>query len=289
MITRIDKWYFDFSSNTSIGYYYIIKVQIGQFHFGATGIYHFDDNSAYRSFKFSKLLSASNHDIVLSNALMSLNSNQSYLKIDHSNVQLEGTWKFESPVLKRIYKPLLNNNLGWCDWKVWSPLSNVALSITNPSNKVFLQGTGYIDYVRFAFPFWKIPITALYWGRLHCDNSWIVLFTCKTREKTVSLYYSPEKIREDISLDVTRSEQGEITSFNWQIGLIKEKDFMRVKTVKCLEDQMILDTRPLSNFILKSMINRISSNGYDRKYAVSLQVGNKYYKGIMEEVTWDER
>ncbi len=56
----------------------------------------------------------------------------------------------------------------------------------------------------------------------------------------------------------------------------------------CLEDQNILDRKPLSHLFPKNILKRISSFGSDRKYLVQSKIKGQDHHGIMEEVIWNE-
>ncbi len=202
---QLNKWYFDFSSECDVGYYYIMSLQIGFWRVGASGIYHFNQDREIRSFRFSKSFRGSIHQLNLSNAHMKMLPQKSSLQITHKDIELSGKWNHQTYPLKRMKKPLYQDDFGWCDWKVWSPYSKVDLSLRNQMKKSSLHGIGYIDLVRFAIPFWKIPIKSLYWGRLYSNDSWIILFKMVSQHKSVALYCDPRSTHSDIAVSVKKN------------------------------------------------------------------------------------
>ncbi len=288
MNLQLNKWYFDFTSEVHTGYYYIMGLRIGFARIGASGIYHFNEQENINSFKLAASYTASQHGLFLPNAQMKMETGKANLKIKHKDAELSGRWIIKSAPVKRISKPLYTDNCGWCDWKVWSAYSDVDIEINYQKKLTSLKGSGYIDLVRFAIPFWKIPLRSIYWGRLHCGSSWIVLFNMTSTQKNISYYFDPGNIYPDVSVSTDSDSSGNIKSFDWIInsgqGLLK----ISAETSKCLENQLLLDRKPFSKFLSWKILQRLGSYGSDRKYLVNSCINGKIYSGIMEEVIWDE-
>jgi hypothetical protein len=287
MKIQLNKWYFDFTQDSEVGYYYIMSLHVGRWNIGASGIYHFSAQQEIKSFRLSTTCTESMHQLRTSHASMHMRPDQSVLNIRHKDALLSGKWSALTPPLKRVYKPLLKDETGWCDWKVWSPISAVDLSLAAAGQKKELHGKGYIDFVRFAFPFWKMPLRSLYWSRLHSDDSWMVLFRAENRDGILSLYYDPHTIRQDVHLVLEKDPSNRIKSFCWSLG--NDPGIIKLVPIRCLEDQEILNRGSIFEYFPGKLLQRISSFGTDKKYVVRARIKDTDYTGIMEEVLWHEQ
>ncbi|MEN8193455.1 MAG: hypothetical protein ABFS12_11605 [Bacteroidota bacterium] len=288
MSIKLEKYYFDVTSETEIGFYYVIMLRWKNFSVGASGIYHFTSSTQISSFKFSINPLRTINSIQLTNAKANISKRCSELFIDHNNVVLKGTWLQASQPLDRISKPLYQDGKYSSNWKVCSALSKVDLTIIKDGNRSNIVGTGYIDFVDLNFPFTKIPFTKLYWGRLHSENYWYVFLSLETKEKSISVCYYPEGSTKNVKVNTACIEEGDIKSFQWFVGKNGEEMTFNVSTKRCLEKKPVLSRNCFLDLIPKKFRNKISSSGYDKKYEVELVHNHRLFVGIMEEVSWHE-
>lgn len=288
MKMKLEKWYLDFTSENVLGFYYIICLSLGPFRLGFSGINHFDSADPLKSFKFSRLTLRSFHVLSLRNASISTSLKSASLHIDHGQSQVRGTWSFLAPPQKRIAKPLYESKEGWCDWKVWTPKAAVDLEIKNKGRVDRLYGTGYIDYVRFNLPPWKMPLRCLYWGRMHSKDSWGVFISLKTADKSISLYMDPETAEQNISVQLNKDLHKTPVHFVWNIGLQPNPCLFDGKIVRILENEEILGKGRLLKQMPPFLRKKISSSGCDEKFEVKSTFRGEEYHGIMEEVNWNE-
>ncbi len=289
MRVKLEKWYLDFTSKKAIGFFYIMCFTIGRFRIGFSGINYFDSSQSIQTFKFSRINRCSFHKLYLGKAKLASNIKTAKLQINHGKTSVNGTWKFLSPPLKRLKKPLFWNQHGWCDWKVWTPLAEVELEFRNGTESSMLKGTGYIDFVRFTFPFWKIPFHSLYWGRMHCSNSWCVFLSVQTREEKISLYLDPQTAESKVSVHLKRNELGKARSMSWIIDNSNSKFIFDGSVIRILEIQEIMSKGRFLRLLPKGIRRRLSSSGRDEKYEIVSQFRNQEYHGIMEEVMWHDQ
>lgn len=287
MNIKLEKWYLDLTSKSALGFYYIMCISLGSFRFGLSGINHFDKRGSLKSLKFSRLNLRSFHSLKLKNASFSTTLKCASLCINHGLSQIQGTWNFLAPPQKRIAKPLYKSEEGWCDWKVWTPKAKVNLAIKKNGNVDHLQGTGYIDYVRFSLPAWKTPLRRLYWGRMHSEDSWGVFMLLNSSNKSLSLYMDPETFEQDVSVLINRGQLKTLPRFIWTIGPKSDSFLFNGKIVRTLENEEILGKSKYLKFIPSRLRNKMNSSGSDEKFEIKSTFKGKEYHGIMEEVSWN--
>jgi len=288
MKVKLEKWYLDFTSQDVTGFYYIMRITLGRLTFGFSGINHFDVTQSVQNFKFSRIARPSLHGLRLSKAQLSTDLKATHLRIDHGKTALQGTWKFLSPPLKRWRKPLYQNELGWADWKVWTPLAEVKLRFRNGKNITTLKGTGYIDFVRMTIPFWKMPFRSLYWGRMHSPASWSVFLSLQTEGEEISLYLDPQTGAQEASVSLKRNERGDAQSMAWAIDSPHKPLTFEGQVTRLLESQDVLEKGRTLRFLPKGIRRMLSSSGRDEKYQMSSRFRDLTYHGIMEEVKYHE-
>jgi len=287
MNIKLEKWYMDFTSKNALGFYYIICISLGPFRFGLSGINHFDTMDSMKSLKFSKLNLRSLHALKLKNASFSTTLKSASLHIDHGLSQIHGTWDFLAPPQKRKHKPLYKSKVGWCDWKVWTPKAKVDLEIKNKGDVNYLQGTGYIDYVRFNLPAWKTPLRRLYWGRMHSEDSWGVFMSLNCSDKSISIYMDPETNEQDVSVLLNKGHLKTPARFIWTIGPDPDSFFFDGKIIRSIENEEILGKSRYLKLIPPRLRNKMNSSGRDEKFEIRTTFRGKEHHGIMEEVSWD--
>lgn len=288
MNIKLEKWYLDFTAETALGFYYIMCISYGPFHWGFSGINHFQNGEIIRSFRFSRLLKRSFHGLHLGKADFSTSLSRASLRLDHGKSQLSGSWRFLAPPQKRIAKPFFISSAGWSDWKVWTPKAAVDISIKGTRAAQSLKGTGYIDYVRFDLPAWNNPFRRLYWGRMHSENSWAVFMKLHSKDKNLSIYMDPAGIKDNISARLQYDSEQKPAGFLWELDSQPGPDLLFAKIGKELEDEEILSKGRLLKLIPPRLRNKINSYGCDQKYEVFATFKGEKYHGIMEEVNWHE-
>jgi len=287
MKIKLEKWYLDITSKQALGFYYIMCLSIGPIRIGFSGINHFDSSGKLKSFRFSRVKIRSFHSMSLKTAQLFTSISSASLNIDHGHSQIKGTWNFLAPPQKRMNKPFYKSELGWCDWKVWTPKAAVNLEIRKNGTAEEIKGTGYIDYVRFNLCPWKIPIRRLYWGRMHNQDSWGVFISLEAVNKTISLYMNPEAVEKNISVCLNRDNCNKAINFVWDLGSPLNYSLYKCEIIRLLENEEILGKGRLLNIIPSCLRKKIGSSGRDEKYETrSVHKGKESY-GIMEEVIWN--
>ncbi len=286
MKVKLEKWYLDFTSEDVTGFYYIMRLTIGRFKFGFSGINHFDSTQSVQNFKFSRIKRLSLHDLHLSKAKLSSSIRAACLHINHGKTELQGDWRFLSPPLKRLRKPLFQNEQGWADWKVWTPLAEVKLHFRNGKKTTELIGTGYIDFVRMTIPFWKLPFQSLYWGRMHSPASWSVFLSLQTEGEKISLYLDPQIGAQEASVSLKRNDMGEAQSMVWAIDSPDKPPDFEGHVTRVLESQGVLEKGRTLRILPKGIRRMMSSSGQDEKYPMISRFRDLTYHGIMEEVKY---
>jgi hypothetical protein len=287
MNIKLEKWYIDFTSKKAMGFYYIMCVSLGPFRFGLSGINHFDTMDSMKSCKFSRLNLRSFHALKMKNASFSTTLKSASLHINHGLSQIQGTWKFLAPPQKRIHKPLYKSGEGWCDWKVWTPKAKVEMVTKNNGNADRLEGTGYIDYVRFNLPPWKTPLRRLYWGRMHSEDSWAVFMSLNCSDKSISIYMDPKSVEQDVSVLLNKGQLRTLPRFIWTIGSEHNSFLFDGKIFRTLENEEILGKSRYLKLLPPFVRNKMNSSGCDEKFEIRTTFRGKEYHGIMEEVSWD--
>ena len=286
MNVKLEKWYLDFISGKTTGFYYIMRIRFGRLIFGFSGINHFDAQGSVRSFKCSRVKRISLHSLELSKARLSSCIKAARLRVDHGRTSLRGTWTFLAPPLSRPRKPLYRNAHGFIDWKVWTPRAQVDLVFRRGKICEALQGSGYIDFVRMTIPFWKMPFEALYWGRMHSQRSWSVFLCLRKRNEKVALFRDPQTAVQEASVFLERNDRGEAQSMVWTAGSADDPIAFKGRVTRILESEDVLSKGKALWILPKGIRRMLSSSGRDEKYQVVSQHGGQTYRGIMEEVTY---
>lgn len=288
MKIKLEKWYLDFTSKKALGFYYIMCLTMGPFRFGFSGINHFQSGELLKSFRFSRELDRSYHGLRLGNASFTTSLQKASLHIDHKRSQLLGSWRFLAPPQKRLRKPFFNSIAGWSDWKVWTPKAAVAIKIVNRGETTCLKGTGYIDYVRCSLASWNIPFRRLYWGRLHSKDSWAVFIKLNSKNQSLSMYMDPYSVEQKISARLQRDQLQKPVNFIWTIDSQHKPGLFDCRIERELEDEEILSKGRLLKLFPSLIRKKLGSSGHDQKFEVTSEYEGEEYKGIMEEVIWNE-
>jgi hypothetical protein len=289
---QLNKWYLDFSSAEEIGFYYVMSLHAGLFKIGYSAIHHYSRDDTVRTSKISRLTRETNHRLTLSVGELVFSPGTVLLKLDHERVGLRGEWLFTGRPIKMIKRPLIRQENGWCDWTVWTPFARSDVNLILKDRHRRIVGTGYIDFVRFAFPFWRVPFTKLYWGRLHGDKRWVILFLLIAPQTRMGLYADGEVARDILDVEVVRDAGGRISAFNWDVSATengaKETPVLRAEVVRHLEDQDLLNSERVSGMVPRRLRRWAGSFGVEEKVEVKTVINGRPYRGIMEEVRWRE-
>ncbi|MBT3274600.1 MAG: hypothetical protein HN368_15695 [Spirochaetales bacterium] len=283
MVLNLNKWYLDITSDCCIGFYYVMTVSVAGVRFGASAIYHFSGELTSKSFKLGRTRNSSTNNLLLNNAELNRSSEAVSLRIMHPSCRIDGTWNLDTEPIRRLEGPLYAAGDFQCDWSVAAPFSQVSLRFSDGRNSHDIEGTGYIDHVTMTIPLWTMPFRRLYWGRLHGDHSWIVLLSLETPDGHIGLFADPFSSEKLVSVETSLNTDGTIRSFSWDAGRSQRK--VRAQSVRALEDQQVLRRGILG----KALPNPwIALGGVDRKYEVLSEYSGASYRGIMEEVVWND-
>ena len=290
MLFQLNKWYLDFTSPQETGYYYIISFHAGWFKLGFSAIRHLSQHESISSNKICRLTRESFHKLETSNAELSISPGSVDLHIRHGQTGLKGQWRFEGQPIKMRQRPLYRTTSGWCDWTVWTPLAQARISLNQKGREHQLFCSGYIDFVRFAFPFWKVPFKKLYWGRLHSKDKWIILFLLETPHSRIGIYADREMISEKLTVKIIRDKIGHIQSIDWEIDHLNsgEKNplLIHAEVTHLLDSQELLNSAEFLRLMPRRLRRTLASSGIEEKVGVQAMVNGLSYRGIMEEVNW---
>jgi hypothetical protein len=146
--------------------------------------------------------------------------------------------------------------------------------------------------VRFAFPFWRVPFKKLYWGRLHSENRWVILFLLITPHARMGLYTDGKVTSDELDVEVTRDPGGHISALNWYVSAmengVKRTLLLRTEVVRRLEDQDLLNSERVLGMMPRWLRRWAGSFGVEEKVEVMTVIDGRPYHGIMEEVRWRE-
>ena len=280
---RLDKWYLDCQADGEFGYYYVSRLQIGGLQIVSAEINHRGPDGEMSSSRIGLAQNGSLRELHGAEALFKPGRSRSELRIGTGDGCLSGTWRSASGPLPRRSRPLYRSGAGWCDWKVWSPHSEVELTLPPGTNEP-IRGTGYIDLVRLAIPFWRLPFRNLVWGRLHSGDRWMVLFRLETTESTCSWIADASGRDEAVELRLVREESGRASHFEWRLG----NNRIEAEVRETLHQGPIINRKRVGRWLPQPMLTALGSGGIEAKYWVRARVDGDEYTGPMEEVRWHE-
>ena len=289
---QLNKWYLDFSSAEEVGFYYIMSLHAGPFNIGYSAIHHYTRGDTVRTSKISRLTRETKHRLTTSVGELIISPGTALLELNHKKVSLRGEWLFQGRPTKMIKRPLIEQENGWCDWTVWTPFARSEVNLTRGRHNHRISGTGYIDFVRFTFPFWRVPLKKLYWGRLHSENRWVILFLLIAPDTRMGLYADGEVTSDELDVEVIRDAGGHVSALNWHVSVtengVKKTLLVRAEVVRHLEGQDLLNPKRVSGMMPRWLRRWAGSFGVEEKVAVMTVIGGRPYRGIMEEVRWHE-
>ena len=214
------------------------------------------------------------------------------LALDLRYSTLVGPWQ---PVAEGILWQKNQKRLGW---RVPQPEARVKGTIAFGSQKKFVTGLGYQDFVETNIAPWNLPIAELLWGRAHCEGHAIVFNQIKTRDGEVLQYILLKRASEthrdepvpsegDISNDaflLERDEQdGETTIAHQSFTLT-----LRRRSV-IEESRMSTRERFKSKFV-RLFLDRTCGSPEEKKMVSEavLQLDGRTYRGqaLHERACW---
>ena len=286
MKLQLDKWYLDLATDNHLAFHYVMRLRIGPITIGASEFHHFHPEGSAESFRIARVRREDGGGLQVGRASLILGADRLALVMRHGRCAIRGVW---TPIgVHGNLSPAVvyRTRLGWCDWRIVSPRAAVDAKVWLPSGTVTLRGSGYVDAVRFAFPFREIPFYRLYWARLHSGSDWIVLFHAETRSGRLSLYTDGACVSRRASVRTNRGPGGRAKSFEW---VVADRDCRRtvcVETVRILEQHSLLDRGLLGKLFPDSLLRAVSSSGVEAKYEAMAVINRQEYHGIAEEVVW---
>jgi hypothetical protein len=283
MTFRLDKWYLDCQAGAEFGYYYVSRLQVGRLHLMSAEINHRGPGGEIRSSRIGLAQNGSRRDLHGAEAMLKPGRTHTELRIDTGAGCLSGTWRSASGPVPRRSRPLYQCDAGWCDWKIWSPHSDVELTLP-PGTRGPIHGTGYIDLVRLAIPLWRLPFRNLLWGRLHSGDRWIVLYQLETADSTWSWMADDSGREEAVELRLLREENGRASHFEWRLN--RNRFEAEVREPLCRGP--ILNRKRISRWLPQPVLSALGSGGIEAKYWVAARVDGDEFTGPMEEVQWHE-
>jgi hypothetical protein len=280
---RLDKWYLDCQADGEFGYYYVSRLQIGGLRLLSAEINHRSPDGEMNSSRIGLARDRSPRELHGADAIFRPGRIRSELRIDSDAGCLTGTWRSLSGPLPRRSRPLYRCDAGWCDWKVWSPCSEVELMLP-PGTNGPIHGTGYIDLVRLAIPFWRLPFRNLLWGRLHSGDRWIVLYQLETADSTCSWMADDSGREEDVEVRLVREESGWVSHFEWRL----DSNRIEAEVRESLHSGPIINRKRISRWLPQPVLSALGSGGIEAKYWVAARIDGDEFTGPMEEVRWHE-
>ena len=284
---QFDKWYFDFQNEELFGYFYISLLHIGGLQFTFTEIHQIGpDPFRLHTFQTGMKWKKTHRTLSTSKAVLTLEKDWTNLVMDHKGGRINACWEPLTSSLPRVKRYLYQCDEGYSTWKVWMPYANTQVKIEpTGSGPLEVNGTGYIDFVRLTIPFWKIPFQTLHWGRFFTDDGdWFVLFQLQTPNYRLG-YLANREGWHQLEQPLIRSiENNELKSFS----LDASHQLIKIIPTGKIQTDMILHSGRLQ-WLPSDLKKRLSRNGFEDKFRVQATFRNKLFKGIMEEVRWNEK
>jgi hypothetical protein len=275
---QLDKWYFDCQTPEQFAYYYVSHLHLGSLGLVASEVHH---DRRQGSFRLGKAQHASWRVLQGAGARVQAYRDRVDLRIAGRRGTLQGSWCSRIVPLPRPRRPLYRDENGWCDWKVWTPHAQVTLTLPGDDGPR-LQGTGYVDLVRVALPFWRIPFRSLCWGRLFAGERWMVLFRMQGVGGVLAWGHAGNGWRGQIEGQLVRNAQGAACAFEWCI----DGRQLHAEIVRILAQGPILSRARVGRWAPMKLLERLGSCGWEEKYWVEGIFDGATYAGPMEEVRW---
>jgi hypothetical protein len=97
--------------------------------------------------------------------------------------QIRGSWLSLASGLKET---LLHTQQGEICWHCTQPKAEANILLSGLS----VKGWGYTECIDITIPVWKLPFTALYWGRCHTKNHYLVWIQWEGETKKSLLWHN---------------------------------------------------------------------------------------------------
>lgn len=282
MLMQLDKWYFDCQTDQEFGYYYVCRLSIGKLVLISSEVHHFGKEKVVHWSRLGRAPASGLRELRGAGAEIRARSTCTELKLANGKESLNGSWRSTIHPLPRYRRPLYLDDNGWCDWKVWSPFSEVSLSISPDTT---IRGSGYVDLVRINIPSWRIPFTSLHWGRLFSKEKWLILFHLLTPDMKTACSIDSSGTCSNVEIDINRRANGEIDTFRWSI----DGRPLNAEVIRVLQRGPVLSGERFGRLIPARLLARLGSGGFEEKYWVNARLNGSDYSGPMEEVRWNER
>lgn len=279
---QFDKWYFDFQNESMFGYYYVGFIRLNGLCISFSEGHHTGIEYPLEFYQTGLGCQKTPKSLYTSHAKIQFEKDHTELSLRKKNYFIKACWNHESTAFPLTYHPLYDNEYGRCTWKVWMPKSTVTLH-TNGDHPLQLTGSGYIDFVRLTIPLWKIPFLALHWGRLYSDRDWIIVFHLQMPGKVMVYVADSDTWYPDAQFKVQTETTEHKPRFIWNFG--REK--LAITPLYEIQHDDILNSKR-TRWLPSGLRKKLSRNGVECKYMAEACYHNKLYKGIMEEVRWNE-
>ncbi len=281
MLFQLDKWYLDCQTPEEFGYYYINRLRFGGLKVVSVEIDHHAHNEEFHWHRMGREVDSGRRILHGAGARIQVDPHNIELRIATDEGTLHGTWHCPTGPIARQVRPLYRDRHGWCDWKVWSPFAEVELTLF-PGRRSPLRGFGYVDFVRFTIPFWRISFHSLCWGRLFAGRHWIIMQRLQTPSGTLSWAMDDEGHRYSTDAEVIRERRGTIRAFKWRMG----EDRIYAEVIHELQAAPLLSQDRIGRWIPARILDRLGSGGFEEKFLVEAHIRGRIYTGPMEEVRW---
>lgn len=284
---QFDKWYFDIQNEEIFGYYYLSLLRIGGFCFTFTEIHQNGPGSfRYHTSQTGMRCKKNLRTLNMPKSALALEKDCICLTMDGKKGRINARWQPVFPPLPRVKRRIYQNDDGYCVWKVWMPYASARINMqTSGSETLEVNGTGYVDFVRLTIPFWKIPFQTLHWGRLFADDGdWFVFFQLQAANYLLVYLADKEGWCRPVQPLIRSSDNHKLESYHLDTG----DQLIEIIPTGKIQTDMILHSGRL-RWLPAMMKKRLSRNGFENKFRVQSTYRDKLFKGIMEEVRWNER
>ncbi len=277
----LSKWYLDCQSESEFGYYYVVTLDIGRYSIYLAEVHHRwgDGQTDLSSGGFG--VDRSLRHVSCGAADLRMVDNRIKFVYSDGNKAFQGSWNLSRGAPLGPVRPLYRTERGWCDWSIWSCCSDVKLTITDGQQRT-ISGKGYADYVRLAFPLWRIPFKSIVWGRLFSEADWVIFFRLEAPDGNTFWVDRRDRIYRTGGLQVESSREVGGKRFVWTL----DSATWECIVTDVLYQGRILSSRRTSHLVPSRLLEWLGSHGYEEKYFVEAELDGIAYKGPMERVRW---
>jgi hypothetical protein len=296
--SHLQKWYFDLlTSSGDALYFYFITLRVAGIKRGmASAHLVFADRTEIRSSArtpFEDLqpngnLSLGRHSFSQHKDFVNLHMQFDNLALHLRYSTLVGPWQ---PPAGGILWKKNQMSLGW---RVLQPEAQVEGTIAFGSQKKFVSGLGYEDFVETNIAPWNLPIAELLWGRAYCDGHAIVFNQIKTRDGEVLQYImlrrASEPRRDEPCCD--NSKDAFLLERDDQDGETKitHKSFtLALRRQSVIEESRISTQERFKSKVVRRFLDRTCGRPEEKKMVSEavLQLDGRTYRGhALHERAW---